>query len=132
MATYKYFTEMEVWQRSRTLSNDVFKYTVRGAFLRDFSLRDQINRACGSIMDNIAEGFERSSKNEFVNALSYSKGSCGEVISQLYRALDREYISIDEFNRLKDEAESIGRMLNGFIAYLNKSNITGFKFKDRR
>ena len=132
MATFRSFTEMEVWQKARALSIEIFNLTREGTFARDFALKDQINRSAGSVMDNIAEGFERGGKNEFVNFLSYSKGSCGEVLSQLCRALDRRHISEPDFNRLKDATEQIGKMITGFIGYLNSSNIRGFKFKNRK
>ena len=123
---------MEVWQRSRTLSNKIYHVSSEKTFKRDFSLKDQINRASGSIMDNIAEGFERGGNLEFINFLTYSKGSSGEVQSQLYRALDREHITQQEFDELIVEAQVIGRELNGFITYLKGSNLRGFKFKDRK
>lgn len=131
MATLKSFTEIEAWRKARELSKEIFELTLNGTFSRDFALRDQINRATGSTMDNIAEGFERGSKNEFVNFLTYSKGSAGEVQSQLYRALDRKHISEIEFDKLRSETEDIGRMVGGFIYYLNRSGIRGPKFKDR-
>lgn len=131
MATLKSFTEITAWQKSRDLSLQIFDITCKGSFYRDFGLKDQINRATGSIMDNIAEGFERDSKNEFVNFLSYSKGSAGETISQLYRALDRRHITVDEFNQLKSNTEEVGKLIGGLIQYLNRSNIRGQKFKDR-
>jgi len=131
MATFKSFTEIEVWQKARKLSDDIFLLTTQGSFAKDFALKDQINRSTGSIMDNIAEGFERGGKNEFINFLSYSKGFCGETLSQIYRAMDRHHITEEIFNRLKNDTEHIGRMLNGFIHYLNTSQIPGFKFKDR-
>lgn len=122
---------MSAWQKARELARNIFDLTCKGSFARDFALRDQINRATGSIMDNIAEGFERDSKNEFVNFLTYSKGSAGEVLSQLHRALDRHHISEDEFKKLYDNTKEIGRMIGGFIQYLNASTIRGQKFKDR-
>ncbi len=67
------------------------------SFFKDFGLRDQINRASGSIMDNIAEGFERGGRKEFIQFLSYAKGSSGEVKSQLYRALDRDTLMKKHF-----------------------------------
>ncbi len=82
-------------------------------------------------MDNIAEGFERASKNEFVNSLTYAKGSAGETLSQLYRALDRGYLTDTEFDDLKNKTEEVSRMLNGLISYLNKTDVRGFKFKNR-
>lgn len=131
MATFTSFTEMEVWQKARALSKQIFELTLSGSFARDFALRDQINRSSGSIMDNIAEGFERGGKNEFVNFLSYSKGSCGETLSQLYRAFDRHHITEEIFNKLKIETEQLAKMLTGFIGYLNNSAMRGFKFKNR-
>jgi four helix bundle protein len=131
MATFKSFTEILAWQKSRELSKSIFNLTTIGSFSKDFGLKDQINRASGSIMDNIAEGFERNSKNEFINALSYSKGSAGETLSQLYRALDRGHISKKEFEKLKSDTEEVCRMIGGFIGYLNVSEIRGNKFKNR-
>lgn len=131
MATFKSFTEMEIWQIAREFSIEIFQLTTQGTFARDFALKDQINRSSGSVMDNIAEGFERGGKNEFVNFLSYSKGSCGETLSQLYRARDRQHISDTEFSNLKLKGERLGRMITGFIGYLNSSRITGYKFKGR-
>src|ERR1044072_8735924 len=121
MATFTSFTEISAWQKARALSRVIFELSSKGSFGRDFGLKDQINRATGSIMDNIAEGFERGSKNEFVNALSYSKGSAGETLTQLYRALDREHITKSDFQKLKTDTEEISRMLNGLIRYLNTS-----------
>ena len=131
MATFNSFTEISVWQKARELSKQIFELTSRGTFAKDFGLKDQINRATGSIMDNIAEGFDRESKNEFVNFLSYSKGSAGEVLSQLYRAFDRSHISREECKRLEGNVQEIRKMLGGLINYLNSSNIRGMKFKNR-
>jgi four helix bundle protein len=90
-----------------------------------------VNAACGSIMDNIAEGFERGGKLEFINFLTIAKGSCAEVRSQLYRIFDRRYIDEAKFNELYKLAEEIGNMIGGLINYLNTSEIKGRKFKDR-
>ncbi len=123
--------DIGAWQKARDLSKNIFELTCKGSFAKDFGLKDQINRATGSIMDNIAEGFERDSKNEFVNFLSYSKASAGEVLSQLYRAADRHHISEVEFNKFSEDAKEVGRMIAGFIQYLNKSSERGLKFKNR-
>ena len=87
--------------------------------------------SCGSIMDNIAEGFERGSKNEFTNSLTIAKGETGELKSQLYRSLDNKYITEEIFRELYSLADELTRMLTGFINYLNKSKIRGQKFKNR-
>jgi four helix bundle protein len=131
VATIKSFEDIEAWRKARQFCDDVYKLTLTGNFAKDFSLRDQINRSAGSIMDNIAEGFERGSKNEFVQFLSYSKGSAGETSSQLFRALDRNHITEPVFQKLTEDAIEIGKMIGGFISYLNTSEIKGTKFKNR-
>lgn len=131
MATYTRFEELEIWQESRRLSLQVFNMTANGNVRKDFRFRDQIRSAAGSVMDNIAEGFERSSRLEFVNFLSFSKGSCGEVRSQIYRAIDQQYFTEEPSNILLNDYEKLAAKIAGFIAYLNKSAISGQKFKDR-
>lgn len=131
MATISKFEELEIWQKSRLLSKDIYIYVDEGGFKRDYKLIEQINAASGSVMDNIAEGFERSSKLEFINFLSYSKGSVGEVKSQLYRALDRNYLSADKFQHFYDRADEITKMSTSLITYLNQATIKRKKFKDR-
>ena len=131
MATIKSFEDIEAWKKARQLCNDIYKLTLEGSFAKDFSLRDQINRSSGSVMDNIAEGFERGSKNEFVQFLSYSKGSAAETKSQLYRAFDRNHITEVGFHQLIEDTQEIGKMVGGFMSYLNTSEIKGTKFKNR-
>lgn len=131
MATFNTFEDIEVWNKSRALAKVVYQLTIKGSFAKDFALRDQINRSTGSTMDNIAEGFERGGNIEFIQFLSFSKGSAGETRSQLYRALDRQHISQQIFNDLSKETFDISKMINGLIAYLNKRDFKGTKFKDR-
>ena len=133
MATVTKFEELEIWQLSRELAKDIFEVFMNSEqFLKDFKLKDQVNGSSGSVMDNIAEGFERGGRNEFINFLTYSKGSAGEVKSQLYRALDRKYISQEQFNRLYEKADLIGKKTGAFINYLNSSEHKGNKFKNRK
>lgn len=133
MPTITRFEDLEVWPLARELANEIFEiYSSSEEFIKDYKLKDQINGSSGSIMDNIAEGFERSGRNEFVNFLTYSKGSVGEVKSQLYRALDRKYISQEQFDRLYHKADTIGKRSGAFINYLNSSPHKGTKFKDRK
>ncbi len=132
MPTIKRFEELEVWKKARILANDVFEIINTGTLSKDFKLRDQMNGSSGSIMDNIAEGFERSSKLEFINFLSIAKGSAGELRSQFYRSLDRKHLSESKFKELFDKIEEVGRMLSGFIDYLNKSEFRGKKFENRK
>lgn len=131
MATIKKFEDIEAWQKARVLCNEIYRISNDTALSKDFRLRDQINAASGSIMDNIAEGFERGGKLEFINFLGIAKGSCAEVRSQLYRLLDRTYITNEKFIELYKLSEEIGSMIGGLINYLNKSEIKGRKFKDR-
>jgi four helix bundle protein len=130
MATFKSFEEIDGWQRARRLSRRIYELSNRGTFARDFSLKDQINRATGSIMDNLAEGFGRGGNREFIQSLSYSQGSVRETQSQLYRALDRKHISQAEFESLKTEAVHLGNLVGALMKYLSASGIKGPKFRD--
>src|SRR5712671_1163202 len=109
MATFRRFEEIDAWQKARELTNAVYDCSERGAFRRDFGLRDQMRRAAVSVMSNIAEGFEREGKGEFVQFLSMAKGSAGEVEAQLYVALDEGYIDKDQFDSVKAIASSTKR-----------------------
>ena len=91
MGTIRRFEDLEIWQIARKLSLKVFHLTETGPASKDYKFKDQIHASAGSVMDNIAEGFERSSQFEFVNFLSISKGSSGETRSQLYRGIDQQY-----------------------------------------
>jgi four helix bundle protein len=128
MATIQSFENLDVWKKARAISQKIYTYTLIENFSADFALRNQINRASGSIMDNIAEGFERGGRKEFIQFLSYAKGSAGEVKSQLCRALDRNYISKSDFEKLEIEISEIGKMIGGLINYLKKTSIEGAKY----
>ncbi len=131
MATIYSFENLETWKRAKELNKYTFNYIVRENFAKDYKLVHQINGSCGSIMDNIAEGFGRGSKNEFIQFLSYSRGSCNEYKSQLYRAQDRNYISKTEFDLCYDIADFISRGNKKMMDYLNSSVYKGEKFKNR-
>ena len=128
MSTFNRFEDIEAWQLARSLCKEIYHLTFDGMFAKDFALRDQIRRASGSVMDNIAEGFEREGNKEFVNFLTMSKGSAGEVRSQLIRAFDRNYIDEEVFSFLKSETISLSKKLSGFINYLKNSEHKGNKF----
>lgn len=132
MATVHKFEDLEVWQKARSLAKEIYKLTSEETFANDYRLRNQMRGSCGSIMDNIAEGFERGSKLEFVNFLTISKGETGELKSQLYRYIDAGYVSEKIFNDLYALCDEITKMITSFIAYLNKSDFKGQKFKDRK
>jgi four helix bundle protein len=132
MATITRFEDLEIWQLARTLSREIFEtYSTSGLFQKDYSLVDQMNRASGSIMDNIAEGFERNGRKEFIQFLAIAKGSCGEIKSQLYRALDRKYILQPHFDHLCSKADILAKKIGAFISYLSTSPHKGTKFKSK-
>ena len=129
MATFKKFEDIEAWQKSRILSNQVISITKYPNFRDDPDLKRQLKKSAGSIMDNIAEGFERGGKKEFHQFLSISKGSAGEIRSQFYRSLDQEFITQKQFTELYNLAEEIGKMLEGLMSYLRGSELRGTKYK---
>lgn len=119
------FEDIEGWQIARDLSARIFEVATREPFAKDFGLRDQINRASGSAMDNIAEGFDGGSNAEFVRFLIYAQRSCTEVMSQLYRAKDRDYLNKEEFEALYKLAKRTHSKIGGFIKYLRSTKSTG-------
>lgn len=126
MATVRRFEELEAWKLSRLLCM-IGVIMEDGAFKRCYRLTDQIEGSSGSIMDNIAEGFERGTRAEFIQFLGYSKGSCGELRSQLYRSLDRKFINKDQFDELYAMAVRISAMLQKLINYLQNTKIAGIR-----
>ena len=107
----------------------IYQMSNRGAWSKDFGLRDQIRRSAVSIMANIAEGFERGGDKEFQQFLSTAKASCAEVRSHLFVALDQRYVTQAQFEKLRNDAEQISRMLANFIRYLRGSDYRGSKYK---
>jgi len=131
MATINNFEELKVWQKARMLCQEIYEIIEKEKFCKDYKLKDQINGSSGSVMDNIAEGFGRQGNNEFINFLTISNGSVLEVKSQLYRALDRKYITPEKFDELEKLIEEISKMIAALIIYLGKSDFRGKKFKAR-
>ena len=115
---YKRFEELPCWQKARELCQVIWNLIGQKEFQRDFSLKNQIWAAAGSAMDNIAEGFDDGSSREFVRFLGYSQRSCGEVQSQLYRALDVKYIDKNQFNLAYEHASECRKQIKGFRKYL--------------
>ncbi|MGD9157951.1 MAG: four helix bundle protein [Desulfobacteraceae bacterium] len=112
------FEDIEAWQLARELTQKVYQLTKKSMFARDFGLKGQIQDASGSSMHNIAEGFDAETNREFVRFLRYAKRSCSEVQSELYIALDQNYISQDEFQNVYDHAGRTRAAIRGFIKYL--------------
>ena len=131
MATITRFEDIEAWQLGRELKRALYAASKKGEFARDFPLRDQIRHAAMSITANIAEGFERGGNREFIQFLSTSKGSCGEVQDHLYTALDEGYVPKAEFQRLYSQTAAVAGKVGGFMKYLQQTEIRGQKFRGR-
>ena len=122
MAAIKKFEDIEAWQSARALAGSVYKVVSAGKLSRDFGLRDQLQRSAVSVMANIAEGFERKNVKEFAHYLRIARGSCAEVQSHLYVALDADLIDKTVFDELQAMAVKTGRKISGFQRYLKQAN----------
>ncbi len=131
MATFTCFEEIKSWQKARVLNKKIGERIDNGIFKHNYRLIGQIEGSAGSIMNNIAEGFERTGNKEFIQFLYVAKGSCGELRSQLYQAIDRNYITQDEFEELKKDCIEISVLLSKLITYLEESELKGAKYKNR-
>jgi four helix bundle protein len=129
MAKIKKFEDIESWKRARGLARDIYEVTATGKFAHDFGLKDQIRRASVSILSNIAEGFERGGDKEFLQFLALAKGSSGEARAQLYVALDQDYISAAQFEKLSRAATEVSQLISGFMKYLHESTLRGSKYR---
>lgn len=126
MATIQRFEDMMVWQKARELVRETYRALQS---CKDYGFRDQIQRAAISVLSNIAEGFERGTKQEFLNYLYIAKGSVGEVRAQLYAASDVGYINIQTFKYLKGLAEECSKLLSSFIYKLKTEGLAGMQRK---
>jgi four helix bundle protein len=129
MATIKRFEEIDAWKVGRELCLKIGTIIDEGNFKKSFRLIDQIEGSSRSIMDNMAEGFERGTRAEFIQFLGYAKGSCGEFRSQLYRAVDGKYLTQKLFDDLYVLAIRTSAMIQEFIEYLQKTNVKGVRKK---
>ena len=131
MATITKFEDLEVWKLSRIQTND-FDWLVENTSLgKNYELRNQMDASSGSVMDCIAEGFDRSGNSEFKNFLIIAKRSNAEFRSQLYRGLDRKHISKEKFDELHDKNILLGNKIMTFISYLQNSNFRGQRYKSK-
>ena len=128
MATIKKFEDLDIWIEARRLSKEIILISKTTDLKTDYKLKDQIKGSSGSVMDNIAEGFERNGNGEFRQFLSIAKGSSGETRSQLYRVFDNDYIDELKLNNLVYEYEKLSVKIHNFITYLNKNDFKGTKF----
>ena len=129
MATINRFEDLQIWQEARRLAKEIHLIAVETDLKSDFRFKEQIKSSSGSVMDNIAEGFERDGNIEFRQFLSIAKGSAGETRSQLYRILDFGYINESKFELLKKDYENLSGKIKNFITYLNKKDFKGNKFQ---
>ena len=129
MAKIKHFEDLEIWQLARQLCKEIHKLVKETDLKNDHGLRNQIKNSSGSVMDNIAEGFERGGNRELIQFLSIAKGSCGEARSQITRCYDFEYLGKSKFEELRKECIILGAKIHNLIDYLKSSDIKGIKYK---
>ena len=132
MPTVTKFEDLEIWQIARKIEQFTFEQTKTELLSKDFKLKSQMNDSSSSIMSNIAEGFGRGSRLEFINFLSFSKGSASELQSQYYNCLDRKYINEVVFNEIYQMIETVSKKISAFMSYLNQSEMKGQKFQNRK
>ena len=129
MPTILKFEDLEVWKLARELNVKLIPYLQILNESKNFELKNQLDNAAGSVMDNIAEGFERDGNKEFIQFLAISKGSLGEVRSQLYRVFDRGFVEAEILDGLQLDCRNLAGKIGAFISYLKNSNLKGIKYK---
>ena len=129
MAVINKFEDIEIWQKAREICQYIELLIQTTSLKTNYSLKEQIDRSSGSVMDNIAEGFERNGNREFIQFLSIAKGSAGEVKSQSYRAFDKKLISEEQHMKLNEMTEIEKNKIGAMMNYLNNCEIKGLKFK---
>lgn len=129
MGKIQKFEDLEIWRLAREICLQI-EYLIQKTNLKtNYSLKNQMDRSSGSIMDNIAEGFERNGNREFINFLSIAKGSAGEVKSQSYRAFDKKLVTQEQHLQLNEMIELVKNKIGAMMNYLNNCEIKGLKFK---
>ena len=122
MSTRLKLEDLNIWQEAQALSRDIFEFTKQTLFIYDYGLIRQMRDSSGSIMDNIAKGFERDGNREFIQFLAISKDSCGELRSQITRSYDLEYIDGTPYHQFYQSAYTLSCRIDNFIKYLKPSN----------
>ena len=125
--TINRFEDLEIWKNARIICQKIRVLAEETTLLKDFSLKDQILRSSGSVMDNIAEGFERDGKKEFIQFLYIAKGSLGETRSQVYRCYDAKHFNEEQYNELMNDCLNLSAQIKKFINYLYNSEYQGHK-----
>jgi four helix bundle protein len=127
--TIRKFEDLDVWKNAREFCKKIREIINTPALLKNYALKDQILRSSGSVMDNIAEGFERDGNKEFIQFLYFSKGSLGETRSQVHRCFDSGYLSELKYEELLTDCQNLSGQISNLITYLHKSEIQGLKKK---
>ncbi len=128
MTKIERFEDLKVWQESRELCRSIYTLTEKKPWCMDYRFKEQIRSSSGSVMDNIAEGFERGGNREFIQFLFVAKGSCAETRSQVYRAFDARHINEEQQATLLEKTISINKKLSKLITYLKTTPYPGQKF----
>ncbi len=128
MAHYQHFEELEIYSLARSQCAHIWELIIRTDLSKDYKLKEQINGSSGSVMDNIAEGFGRGGNKEFIQFLSFARGSNHETRAQLHRVLDRKYIARDEYDDLVSKSEVLDEQISKFMNYLKASDRKGSKY----
>jgi four helix bundle protein len=127
--TIRKFEDLDVWKNARELCRKIREVINTTDLVKEYSMKNQILGSSGSVMDNIAEGFERDGNKEFIQFLYISKGSLGETRSQIHRCFDSGYLSEFRYNDLINDCQNLSGQISNLITYLQKSDIQGLKKK---
>jgi len=120
MAKIERFEDLDLWNEAIVIGVEIYKLTSVGKLEKDYSSKDQLRRAAISISNNIAEGFEYNNNKSFIKFLKYSKGSAGELRSNLFVLKEASVISNGEYEGLETKLLTISKNIGGFIKYLNE------------
>jgi four helix bundle protein len=126
---FRKIEDIEAWQLARVQARDIWVLSQQGTFSKDFRLKDQINAAAGSVMDNIAEGFGRGGTREFIQFLAIARGSAQEVKSQLVRAHDRQHLTTEQYGPLFRKSEKVVYQVHHLLLQLQSASYKGPKYK---
>lgn len=128
MASVERFEDLRIWQMARELCKEIYLHTEKKPWKTDSRFVQQIRAAAGSVMDNIAEGFERDGNKEYIQFLYIAKGSCGEVRSQIIRASDVGFLASEDYIKLYNDCISLNKGISAFIRRLKTSSVFGIKY----
>lgn len=128
MAHYHTFEELDIYKLARLQCERIWNLMINTSLSKDYKLREQINGSSGSVMDNIAEGFGRGGNREFIQFLSFARGSNHETKAQLQRAMDRGHISAKEYEELVTRCDELSQQISKFMNYLRSSEKKGSKY----